>query len=279
MNQISIMSDNELVDELVKHCPSSGKEVLRKDFDANILRYRRTLESIPAGAKKLSLLDVGARLYTASIYCNQLDYKKVSIGAKWKTTYTGDDILSTIPNGDRIGVSYYDAEVDIFPYPDESYDVVVCSEILEHLAIDPMHMMDQINRVTRTGGLAVISTPNAASFAAIKRLLAGKHPYSWSSYNGTSTDRHNREYTVNELEKLIEASGFNVISTETFSAHPFSRRDRLLSKYISLLDIVRGRPGLDLDRLGDTSLVAAKKTSAVRDRFPRWLYYDAMKGR
>lgn len=279
MNQIATMSNNELVDKLVRYCPAAGRDFLRKDFASAILRYRRVFECIPPGENKLSLLDIGARLYTASIYCNELDYKKVSLGTKWKTTYTESDILSSIQNSDRIDINYYDAEMDTFPYPDETYDVVICSEIIEHLAIDPMHMMDQINRVTRMGGLTVVTTPNAASFAAIKRLLAGQHPYSWSPYNGSSTDRHNREYTVNELVKVMEASGFSVVSTDTFSECPFSRKDRLLSKYISLLDVLRGKPGLNLSRLGNTSLVVGKKTSVVRDRFPQWLYYDAMKGR
>jgi SAM-dependent methyltransferase len=278
-HQFSRMTDTQLVDELLMYCPPSGREVLREDFASSIHRYRRVLDSIPDGENGKSLLDVGARLYTASLYCNYLHYGKVSLGTKWKSSYTGDDILGAIPNSGCIDIRYFDAEKDIFPYADNAYDVVICSEIIEHLAIDPMHMMSEINRVTRSDGLLIVTTPNAASFDAIRRLLAGQHPYSWSPYNGTSTDRHNREYTVSELEKLLEASGFALVRAETFSKHPFSRKDRVLAKWISFPDAVRGRAGLDFDRLGQTSLVIGQKTSGVRERFPVWLYYDALKGR
>lgn len=276
-NQISRMTNDELLDELVKYCPTDIKDVQRRNFSAAICRFRRLFQSIPHGKNSRSILDIGARLYTASIYCNLLDYNNVSLAAKWKTQFTGDDILDTIANSERIDIEYFDAETDIFPYSDNSYDVVICSEILEHLAVDPMHMMEQINRVTRMQGLVVMSTPNAASFSAIKRLLAGQHPYSWSAYNGKSTDRHNREYTTNELGNLIEASGFSILSDETFSEHPFSTKDRILSKHISLPDSLRGKPGIDLSRFGDTSLIVAKKTSAVRSRFPSWLYSKGKK--
>ena len=278
-NQISSMTDNQLIDDLVKYSPASGQEILRKDFANDIHRYRRIFELIPDGGDSKSLLDIGARLYTASIFCNNLHYQKVSLATKWKSSYTGDDIIAAIPNSDRIDISYFDAEKDVFPYADNTFDVVICSEIIEHLAIDPMHMMAEINRVTRLNGLLLITTPNAASFDAIKRLLAGQHPYSWSPYNGSSTDRHNREYTINELEKLQKPSGFDVVHSETFSKHPFTLKDKVLARWISLLDIARGKPGLNFDRLGNTSLILAQKKSSVQDRFPAWLYYDAMKGR
>ena len=275
----SNMTNEQLLEHLVEYLPASGKVAMRKEFAEAIHRYRRVFDAIPYGGGQTSLLDIGSRLYTASLYCNELDYFRVSLATKWKTTFTGDDILATIPNSERIDISYFDAEKDAFPYADASYDVVVCSEIIEHLAIDPMHMLAEINRVARPGATLVLTTPNAASFSAVKRLLADQHPYSWSPYNGTSTDRHNREYTIKELERVVSAAGFSVETSETISRVSFASKDRLLATWISLPDILRRKAGLDLDQLGDTSVVVGKKESPVRERFPAWLYYDAKKGR
>jgi 2-polyprenyl-3-methyl-5-hydroxy-6-metoxy-1,4-benzoquinol methylase len=38
-------------------------------------------------------------------------------------------------------IDHFNAEKDPFPYPAEHFTTVLCCELIEHLAEDPMHMM------------------------------------------------------------------------------------------------------------------------------------------
>jgi len=272
---ISSLSDAELVQSLCRHCPPTVVEKARLDFRANLYRYRCVLEAVPPGQNRMSLLDIGARLYTASLYVSHLEYASVAIASKWQSAFTEEGLLRQIPEHARIRVDHFDAEIATFPYDRAAFDTVVCSEVLEHLAVDPMHMLAEINRVTKPGGLLVISTPNAASFDALTQVLAGNHPYSWAPYNGSSTDRHNREYTLRELERVVHAAGFDIQRSVTISASALSARQKLLAAWISLPDVLRGKAGLQLSRMGTTSLVVARRETDVRERRPGWLYYDS----
>ncbi len=275
---IATLTDEQLVDALLEYAPARGTDALRADFTATVFRYRAALRQIPVPQGKARLLDVGARLYTATIYVNLLKYSEVSLATKWKTSYTDEALLERIPNGNQISLQHFDAEMERFPYLDDTFDVIVCTEVLEHLAIDPMHMLVEIARVCRLGGLVIMTTPNAASFDALTRVMAGRQPYSWAPYSGQSTDRHNREYTIAELERAITAAGFDVVLGQTISDKPFSLKQKLLATWFSLPNVIRCKPGLDLDRMRSNSLVVGRKAGPVRERYPGWLYYDPQRG-
>lgn len=51
------------------------------------------------------------------------------------------------------------------PYPDDSFDLVACFETIEHVE-DPMRALDEIRRVLRPGGFALISSPNPDVYPA-----------------------------------------------------------------------------------------------------------------
>ncbi len=44
--------------------------------------------------------------------------------------------------------------------PDDSFDVVLFTEIIEHLTFNPIRLWREIHRVTAPGGVIVVSTPN-----------------------------------------------------------------------------------------------------------------------
>ena len=81
------------------------------------------------------------------------------------THYRGDDYKLTEQKGpiQTAGLAI-DPDVDLtkpLPYPDESCDVVILSEVLEHL---PEHrtVLFESGRVLKAGGRLVLSTPNVA---------------------------------------------------------------------------------------------------------------------
>jgi 2-polyprenyl-3-methyl-5-hydroxy-6-metoxy-1,4-benzoquinol methylase len=63
------------------------------------------------------------------------------------------------------------ATADVADAPDASYDLVVLSEVLEHLD-DPSEMVRQLARVSRPGALVVITVPNGWCLEEILRRLA-----------------------------------------------------------------------------------------------------------
>lgn len=64
------------------------------------------------------------------------------------------------------GVDFYSNKADIvldinssqLPIPDNSIDFVICTEVLEHLH-NPKFCLDEITRVTKKGGIILITTP------------------------------------------------------------------------------------------------------------------------
>ena len=118
-------------------------------------------------------------------------------------------------------IDHFDAERDLFPYPDEHFDTVLCCELIEHLSADPMHMMCEVNRILKPGGHLVLTTPNICCLRAISAILQGYHPGFFPAYIRPAADgadtgaRHNREYAPRELAYLFRDSGFDLTLLDT----------------------------------------------------------------
>lgn len=60
------------------------------------------------------------------------------------------------------GLNFIIASGDNLPFPDESYDVIICTQVYEHTQ-NPAGMVDEIWRVLRQGGVCFFSGPNKLS--------------------------------------------------------------------------------------------------------------------
>jgi len=135
--------------------------------------------------------------------------------------------------------------------------------------------MEEMNRVMKTGATLVLTTPNSASWSALSRCMLGEQPYSWTVFYGIPdlVNRHNREYVPREIGQLVDASGMDVIELTTLetSGKRVSVRS-ILSRLSGVTGILTGR--CPASHRGNKILVVAKKTGPIRDRWPKWLYYD-----
>jgi SAM-dependent methyltransferase len=110
------------------------------------------------------------------------------------------------------------------PYPDDHFDAVILSEVLEHLSFNPLPVLQEINRTLKKGGILYITTPNQVRKTNRINLLFGfsiRNDISDSviqldGEKKTICGIHWREYTLLELMQLLEITGFT-ISTYYFS--------------------------------------------------------------
>jgi ubiquinone/menaquinone biosynthesis C-methylase UbiE len=132
------------------------------------------------------------------------------------------DQASLYPDVYRKGIAFHicNVEVDPIPYPDSTFDAVVCCQVLEHFTHSHLPAVREMRRVLRPGGILEVDVPNVACFRNRSRLLRGKHiTYDYEQHylyaqpvlhKGLSFYplRHNREFTKSELETLFRAAGF-----------------------------------------------------------------------
>src|SRR5207302_6079645 len=98
------------------------------------------------------------------------------------------------------------------------FDAVLFCEVLEHLLEDPFRPLREIQRVLKRGGALILTTPNATRLENVARLLAGENIYDpYSAYGPYG--RHNREYTLKELRRLLTHAGFTVQTAFSADVH------------------------------------------------------------
>jgi glycosyltransferase involved in cell wall biosynthesis/SAM-dependent methyltransferase len=236
-------------------------------------RLLKTLEITPSGFAGDAILEMGAYLQITPALRSQLGYGEVR-GCYFGKLGRTDHRTVTSAGGETFEceIDHFDAEKDVFPYTDGHFATVICGELIEHLFEDPMHLMSEVNRILRPGGHLVLTTPNIAALRGISGILQGYHPGFFHAYvrpaegTGEVDARHNREYAPREIHQLLENSGFEVTALETgeFRDEPHPE----FGWIVHLLERYR----LSTDLRGDGIYAVGRKTGAVRERYPAWLY-------
>ena len=236
-------------------------------------RFIHTLEITPPGDASQSVLEMGAYMQITPALKFQLGYGTVR-GCYYGQLGRVDHKTVTSDSGQvfECDIDHFDAERDTYPYASESFDTVLCCELMEHLFQDPMHMMSEINRILKPGGHLVLTTPNIGSLRSVSAILLGYHPSFFPAYirprvDGEETEaRHNREYVPMEIQHMLTDSGFDMVRLETGEfldePHPeFGWVTHLLKRY-----------NLSHDLRGDGIYAVARKSGPVKNRWPAWLY-------
>jgi len=135
----------------------------------------------------------------------------------------GIDIESKlVDEARRRGINAYvaDLNTDRLPFADGEFDVVSSFSVLEFIW-NTDNMISEAYRVTKNGGLFILTTPNLASWINRLLLLFGYLPVCYgcsSKYDlesrplqKGSSKANMRLYTFNSLRRHLEAQGFRVV--------------------------------------------------------------------
>ncbi|MBI4832863.1 MAG: class I SAM-dependent methyltransferase [Candidatus Lindowbacteria bacterium] len=149
------------------------------------------------------------------------------------------------------------------PYKSESFDVVLCAQVIEHM-LDEAKAMRELSRVLHRNGCLVIATDNRdntvskAFHAPLKpfQLLAGlmrpaENPEKYFPH---------KEYSIAEFEKLVGSAGFIIesIITYRFSPPPPFTRFALAKSAMTLLEGITSKLNL-FPTKGDIILAVCRK--------------------
>lgn len=183
-------------------------------------RLKRVLARIPAGAQ--SMLDIGCGLGRNLVLLKQ-HYPHASLH--------GTDVAQAAVDAvKQLGFEAVrcDASEEI-PYPNGSFDVVFCGEVIEHV-VHTDHLLQEIRRVLTPNGRLLLTTPNLAYAVNRVLLLLGIQPiFTETSYHknlgrrfkflgqGRETQGHLKIFTAGALKEILRESGFEVTHFEGYS--------------------------------------------------------------
>jgi SAM-dependent methyltransferase len=163
----------------------AGKSIKTANLQDREKWLEQVLKEIPACSR---ILDAGAGETQYKKFCKHLNYVSQDFGQ-----YDGLGDSSGLQEG-----SWDNTRLDIvcditsIPEPDESFDAVMCIEVLEHLP-EPIKALKELSRLLRPGGTLILSAP----FASLSHFA----PYHF--YSGFS--RH-------FYKEWLPEFGFEVIS-------------------------------------------------------------------
>ncbi len=237
-------------------------------IENHLRRYRHTLaalESISPESGGVGL-EVGTSWLFALTMRAGLGFERVDV-----TDFRPSEDRTSVP----VDLSYpsfrgrFDAfnvnlESNRLPAEPEQYDVLLCCEVLEHMDVDPMFMLAELNRVARPGGRLLLTTPNVTSSRNVAKMLQGFAPHFYMQYHkDRSPYRHNIEYAPDQVLALVDGAGFRV--DRCWTADTFEEPSR------DALEILQ-RLGFPTSMRGDNLFIIATKTGPVQDRHPAAVY-------
>ncbi|MGD0699580.1 MAG: class I SAM-dependent methyltransferase [Trebonia sp.] len=192
------------------------------------------------GAQRI--VDVGCGDGSATSLVSDLDTRNTVIGVDWSAT--------ALARARARGLLVVQGGVDTsgLPLPDGCADVVIMSELIEHL-VDTDTAVDEVRRVLRPGGVLLLSTPNLAAW--FNRVLVGlgiQPVFSEVSLRGIygrpgrEVVGHLRLFTRRALVEFLDARGFSCERVLGSPYHDVPRLlrplDRLLSRWPSMASIL-----------------------------------------
>jgi SAM-dependent methyltransferase len=198
------MNLKKLEETLAKVFPDLATSDDATYFAEHKRRYADVLSLLPEPLPESRLLDVGILPGHLAALAQARGYAVSGL------TNTEPPVsFRTVAAKLNLAVRRADIEIDPFPFPDDHFDVVLFSEVIEHLYRDPFAALNEIFRVLKSGGLLVLTTPSLSAIEKIVGLVRGfSYRPALSSpreitFPPQISNSHFREYTDRELVYLL----------------------------------------------------------------------------
>lgn len=193
-------------------------------FGNSMARYLKTLDAIPTDIQKkenAAILDIGGYSVFEEMLANTYKFNNI------QTFATAD--LNT----------------DTLPFAGNTFDLVILGEVIEHL-YDPDKIMSECNRILKSNGVLLITTPNLVSWYNRLLLVSGYYPMNLdiSCFVRKSGKRdilqklplndvklnplydvHIKLYTFDTLEILYRAHDFSNIEKNSYTLDKSAHRN------------------------------------------------------
>ena len=191
-------SDNWIFD----YISETRNKVFARDFDL-IEKYV---------TKGWTVVDIGSAPFVIPLAFHTKWYKSIAIDINpWRFVEAEKLPFHTIKHN-------ADTHDEKMPIEEESVDLVIFTEIFEHLRGNLIKSMEDVYRILKKGGVLFLGTPNLRSIKGIMNFLFRWVCYSaseslfheWSKIEKIGHMWHVREYTEHEIVTFLERIWFKV---------------------------------------------------------------------
>ena len=184
----------------------------------------RVMFSLLSESKGGRLLDVGCGVGTISLELQSRGFEVYGI----------DFSYVAIEKAKEKGINAIPCDVDAegIPFEDNYFDVVWAGDVVEHV-FDPIFLLEEISRVLKPTGKALISTPNDMNLhRRISIFVSGKSPQS-SVYRTLRQCKHHTVMSLELLEYMLSTSGLSRRSIGSIVKLPRLKRKYWKSRTLS----------------------------------------------
>ena len=179
--------------------------------------YVRTVTDVTSIIQKSGrVLEIGAFTGVVSLTLNRLGY---DVTAHDIPLVIMDPEMQVLLHSNRVSTVCFNLQNTPYDLPDAAFDAIICCEVLEHLAFNPIPVVRELKRILKPGGVIYIATPNFASLVHRLALLKGRsfnnspEHFVWAlnSTSAMSVGLHWKEYTKRELLMFFELEGMRCV--------------------------------------------------------------------
>lgn len=174
-------------------------------------RFRRDFATLAASWRGGRLLEVGAYpfFFTALLKQSGLPVAALDLAP---------ERLAPLIARHGLDVQACDIEAERWPFAEASFDYALFTELLEHLRVDPLFALAELNRVLKPGGLLLLTTPNLYAIKTVLRFALGRGLWDplaeFGKLRRLGHMGHVREYARRDVLRLLAASGFRPVRAE-----------------------------------------------------------------
>jgi SAM-dependent methyltransferase len=187
-----------------------GSRLRERAYVATSLnRWDEIVQLLLKLSNRQACLDIGTSPFTLVLprFFNEvhtLDYTDMMEG---RCTKVGARLYSG-------GISASEGKV-VIPVPDNMFDCILFLEVIEHLHLNPIDILNVLKTKLKPGGTLILSTPNMMSFGnRLKMVLNRKlghfhYPPFAENEHPQHGHRHDRVYMPTEIQEYFALTGWS----------------------------------------------------------------------
>ena len=162
-----------------------------------------------------SCLDIGVAMGTLLLYTHKIS--GCSLFATELEKHLSDEVIQ------RYNIEYEVSNIELQPiqFSLQKYDVIIFTEVFEHLKYNPIYAMNKIYQLLNDNGRVFFSTPNVDIWGKLGKYKSWQDMPIPAEYQDLFDGGHEYQYSLDEVKNVLDLTNFTI---EKFDYSPLNTK-------------------------------------------------------